>query len=62
LIRAQLTPQGYREISRARLLEPTTPFGGRKCAWSSPAYANRHIFARSEKELVCVSLEVTLVK
>ncbi len=33
-IRAQLTPEGYREISRAHLLEPTSPFGSRKCAWT----------------------------
>src|SRR5947208_3087793 len=56
LIRAQLTPQGYREISRARLLEPTSPFGNRKCAWTPPAYANRHVFARNDDELVCASL------
>ena len=56
LIRAQLTPEGYREISRARLLEPTAPFGSRKCAWAAPAYANRHVFARSDAELVCASL------
>jgi outer membrane protein assembly factor BamB len=56
LIRAQLTPNAYREISRAHLLEPTTPFGGRKCAWTPPAYANGHVFARSEQELVCASL------
>jgi outer membrane protein assembly factor BamB len=56
LIRARLTPQGYREISRARLLEPTYPFGGRKCAWTPPAYANRHVFARNDEELVCASL------
>ena len=56
LIRAELTPQGYREISRARLLEPTSPFGSKKCAWTPPAYANRHVFARNDKELVCASL------
>ena len=56
LIRAQLTRQGYREISRAHLLEPTSPFGDRKCAWTPPAYANRHIFARNDEELVCASL------
>lgn len=56
LIRAQVTPQGYREISRVQLLEPTSPFGGRKCAWTPPAYANRHVFARNDKELVCASL------
>src|SRR5262249_44958336 len=48
LIRAKLTPQGYREISRARLVDPVYAFGGRKVAWSPPAYANRHVFARTE--------------
>ncbi len=56
LILAELTPQGYREVSRAHLLEPTSPFGGRKCAWTPPAYANRHVFARNDEELVCASL------
>jgi outer membrane protein assembly factor BamB len=56
LIRARLTPMGYREISRAHLLDPTSPFGDRKCAWSPPAYANRHVFVRNDKELVCASL------
>ena len=56
LIQARLTPQGYREISRARLLEPTFPFGDRKCAWTPPAFANRQVFARNDEELVCASL------
>src|SRR5881296_257795 len=58
LIRAQLTTQGYHELGRAAILEPTYPFGGRKVVWAAPAYANRHLFARSEKELVCASLAV----
>jgi outer membrane protein assembly factor BamB len=56
LIRAQLSSLGYNEISRVAVLEPTFPFGGRKVAWSPPAYANRHIFARNGKELICASL------
>ncbi len=56
LILAQLMPQGYREISRAHLLEPTSAFGSRKLAWTPPAYANRHVFARNDEELVCASL------
>jgi hypothetical protein len=58
LIRAQLTADGYKEISRVAVLEPTFPFGGRKVAWCPPAYASRHIFARSGKELICASLAV----
>ncbi len=56
LILARFTPQGYREISRTRLIEPTAPFGQKKCAWAPPAFANRHVFARNDVELVCVSL------
>ena len=56
IIRAQLTPGGYKEFSRAALLEPTFPFGGRNVAWPPPAYANRHVFARNDKELICASL------
>jgi outer membrane protein assembly factor BamB len=56
LIRAQPTPKEYREISRARLLEPTYSYGGRKCAWTPAAFANRHVFARSDDELVRASL------
>jgi outer membrane protein assembly factor BamB len=56
LILAQLAPEGYRKISRTHLLEPTSPFGSRKCAWTPPAYANRCVFARKDEELVRASL------
>src|SRR5262245_21412654 len=56
LILAVLTPKGYSEIGRTRVLEPVYPFAGRKLTWSLPAFANGHVFARNEKELVCMSL------
>jgi outer membrane protein assembly factor BamB len=59
LIRARLTADGYQEISRAAVLEPTFPFGGRKVAWPPPAYANGHVLARNGKELVSASLAAT---
>lgn len=55
LIWARLSPKGYEEISRARLLEPPATWN-RKCAWAPPAFANRHVYARTSKELVCASL------
>ena len=58
LIIATLSPQGYEEISRAKLIEPTRvqlPQRGGVC-WSHPAFANRHVFARNDEELVCASL------
>ena len=56
LILARLTPDGYRELSRVHLLEPTSFLGTRKFAWIPPAFANRQIFARNDEELVCASL------
>jgi hypothetical protein len=57
LIRAHLSPAGYREISRSHLIDPTWPFNGAKFVYAPPAFANRHVFARSEAEIVCASLE-----
>lgn len=57
LIRAKLTPQGYAEVSRAKLLEPVYTFSGRKLCWSPPAFANGCVFARNEKEMVCAELK-----
>jgi outer membrane protein assembly factor BamB len=57
LIIARLSPEGYEELSRAKLLEPTGDAFGRAVVWSHPAFANRCIFARNDKELICVSLE-----
>jgi outer membrane protein assembly factor BamB len=56
LIIARLNPEGYEELGRAKLLEPTGDAFGRAVVWSHPAFANRCIFARNDKELICVSL------
>ncbi len=56
LIIARLTPQGYTELGRTHLLEPTGPSQRRDVAWSHPAFANRNVYARNDKEIVSVSL------
>jgi outer membrane protein assembly factor BamB len=56
LIIARLTPEGYKEIDRAHILEPTGKAQQRKVVWSHPAFADRCMFARNDKEIVCVSL------
>ena len=56
LIIARLTPQGYEEIDRAHILDPTDPSPGRLVVWSHPAFANKSMYARNDKEIVCVSL------
>jgi hypothetical protein len=54
---ADLTPKGYKEISRAKVIEPTQANSGRDVVWSHPAFAHKCIFVRNDREIVCVSLE-----
>ncbi|MFN7923587.1 MAG: PQQ-binding-like beta-propeller repeat protein [Bryobacteraceae bacterium] len=60
LIIAELSPEGYREISRATLIKPTSNSGNRRelgaVSWTHPAYANRHIYMRNDEEIIAVSL------
>ena len=55
LILADLSPEKYVELGRMKLLEPTNECFGREVVWSHPAFANRRVFARNDRELVCVS-------
>jgi outer membrane protein assembly factor BamB len=56
LIIANLTPQGYQEIGRAHLLDPTNHDPGREVVWSHPAFADHCVFARNDKEIICADL------
>ena len=56
LILARLTRQGYEELGRTHLLDPTNECFGRPVVWSHPAFADRCCFVRNDKELICVSL------
>jgi outer membrane protein assembly factor BamB len=47
LILARLTPRGYQEQARTKIIGPT---------WAHPAYAGTCVFARDDTEIVCVSL------
>ncbi|MBI3858489.1 MAG: PQQ-like beta-propeller repeat protein [Planctomycetes bacterium] len=56
LIIANLTPAGYQELSRAKLVEPTRKVQNRMTIWSHPAFAMKSVFARNDKEIVRVDL------
>ena len=62
---ARLLPRGYQEISRTPLIKPTSNPGNRRelgaVNWSHPAYANRHIIARNDEEIVSYSLAASPV-
>lgn len=57
LVIARLTPEKYDEISRTHLLDPVGTGLGRAIVWSHPAYADRCVFARNDREIVCASLQ-----
>jgi hypothetical protein len=56
LILAKLTPEGYQQQDRAKILEPDGLARGRNIVWSHPAFAQQCVFARNDEEMVCVSL------
>lgn len=60
LILAKLSPEGYFESGRAKVIEPTSTPGGRRelgaVVWSHPAFANRHMVVRNDREVIRVSL------
>src|SRR4030095_10439480 len=57
LILARLTPKGYEELGRCLLVEPTAGYRAQgPITWAHPAYANKSVFARNDREIVCASL------
>ncbi|HCO96635.1 MAG TPA: dehydrogenase [Phycisphaerales bacterium] len=58
LIISKLSPRGYQEISRTKLIDPTkgqlSQRGG--VCWSHPAFAYKHVYIRNDEELLCADL------
>ncbi|MEI7729169.1 MAG: PQQ-binding-like beta-propeller repeat protein [Verrucomicrobiota bacterium] len=59
LMLARLSPKGYEEISRFHVLDASNKAFGRAVVWSHPAFAKKCLFARNDRELVCVDLAAT---
>lgn len=56
LMLANFTPEGFEMIDKAKILEPTSVARGRDVVWSHPAFHDRCMFVRNDKEVVCVDL------
>jgi outer membrane protein assembly factor BamB len=56
LVIAKLTPTGYEELDRAKVIAPTYKAMGRTVVWCPPAFAGKRMYVRNDKELVCVEL------
>ena len=47
---------GYHSLGSVNIVKPTTNAFGRDVVWSHPAYANRTVFLRNDKEIVAVDI------
>jgi hypothetical protein len=56
LVVTELSPKGCNVLSRAHVVEPTNTDPRRPVVWSYPAFADRCVFVRNDKELACFSL------
>ncbi|MFC1604742.1 PQQ-binding-like beta-propeller repeat protein [Planctomycetota bacterium] len=58
LIICKFSPEGFHEISRAKIIEPTEGQLSQRdgVCWSHPAFANKHVYVRNDRELLCIDL------
>ncbi|GAB5442251.1 MAG: PQQ-like beta-propeller repeat protein [Fuerstiella sp.] len=57
LVLGRMDRDGFESLGTFHVLEPTGGAFGRDVVWTHPAFANRCLYARNDKEVVCVSLE-----
>lgn len=58
LIIAQLSPKGFSEISRTKIINPTKAQLPRGVTWAHPAFANGKVYVRNDEELRAVDLRI----
>ncbi len=56
MIIAEMTAEGYKEISRAKVIEPSNNAFNRPVVWSMPAFANKRAYIRNDDEIICIDL------
>jgi outer membrane protein assembly factor BamB len=56
LVILKLSPEKCEVLAKAHVLEMTHAAKGRKAVWAHPAFADRRVYMKNDKEIVCVSL------
>ncbi|MEM7784054.1 MAG: PQQ-binding-like beta-propeller repeat protein [Planctomycetota bacterium] len=56
LIIAEMTPDGYTEIDRAKVIEASNNAFNRPVVWSMPAFANKRIYIRNDDKIICLDV------
>ena len=56
LVICRITRDGYEELDRTKVIEPTNVAFGRDVVWCAPAFAHGKMFVRNDEECICVDL------
>ena len=56
LVIAQDHADGFEELDRAHVIEPTNDAFNRRVVWCLPAFANKRAYIRNDEECICVDL------
>lgn len=56
LVIGKLSPAGFTEIDRAKVIEPSNNAFGRQVVWCAPAFANGRMYVRNDEICQCVDL------
>lgn len=54
LVIGTLDKDGFEELDRTHVIEPSNLAFGRKVVWSMPAFANQRIYIRNDNEIICL--------
>jgi hypothetical protein len=56
LVILKLAPDKCEVLAKAHVLETTHAAKGRKAVWAHPAFADKRVYLKNDKEIVCISL------
>lgn len=56
LMITKLTPEGYEEIDRTKVIKQTNNAFGREVVWCMPAFANKRVYVRNDEEIICIDV------
>jgi len=54
LVIGELTDEGFTELDRTHVIDPSNTAFGRPVVWSMPAFANKRIYIRNDNEIICL--------
>jgi hypothetical protein len=56
LVILKLSPEKCEVLAKAHIIDTTHAAKGRKAVWAHPAFADKRMYVKNDKEIVCISL------